>query len=49
MLVAADIVKAIAINVTFLGLGLLAGLVMVRPFPSWTLAIEIEGRWPWRR
>ena len=49
VLVAADIVKTIAIQLTFTSLGLLAGLVVVRTFLSWTLVLEIEGRWPWRR
>jgi len=49
VLVAADIVKTIAIELTFTSLGLLAGLVIVRTFLSWTLVLEIEGRWPWRR
>jgi uncharacterized membrane protein len=49
LLVAADIVKTIAIELTFTSLGLLAGLVLVRTFLSWTLVLEIEGRWPWRR
>ena len=49
VLVAADIVKMIAIELTFTSLGLLAGLVAVRTFLSWTLVLEIEGRWPWRR
>jgi uncharacterized membrane protein len=49
VLVAADIVKTIAIELTFSSLGLLAGLVVVRTFLSWTLVLEIEGRWPWRR
>ena len=49
VLVAADIVKTIAIQLTFASLGLLAGLVVVRTFLSWTLVLEIEGRWPWRR
>ena len=49
VLVAADIVKTIAIEVTFVSLGLLAGLVLVRTFLSWTLVLEIEGRWPWQR
>jgi hypothetical protein len=47
--VAADIVKTIAIELTFTSLGLLAGLVLVRTFLSWTLVLEIEGRWPWGR
>jgi uncharacterized membrane protein len=49
VLVAADIVKTIAIELTFTSLGLLAGLVVVRTFLSWTLVLEIEGRWPWQR
>ena len=49
VLVAADIVKTIAIELTFTSLGLLAGLVLVRTFLSWTLILEIEGRWPWGR
>jgi uncharacterized membrane protein len=49
VLVAADIVKTIAIEITFVSLGLLAGLVLVRTFLSWTLVLEIEGRWPWQR
>ncbi|MBN9042612.1 MAG: DUF1622 domain-containing protein [Rhizobiales bacterium] len=49
VLVAADIVKTIAIELTFVSLGLLAGLVLVRTFLGWTLTLEIEGRWPWQR
>ena len=41
--------KTIALDLTFLSLGLLAGLVLVRTFLSWTLVLEIEGRWPWQR
>jgi uncharacterized membrane protein len=48
VLVAADIVKTIAIEPTFMSLGVLAGLVLVRTFLSWTLVLEIEGRWPWQ-
>src|SRR5262249_52138249 len=49
VLVAADIVKTIAHELTFMSLGLLAGLVLVRTFLSWTLVLEIEGCWPWQR
>ena len=48
VLVAADIVKTIALELTFVSLGVLAGLVLVRTFLSWTLVLEIEGRWPWQ-
>ncbi|WP_370468094.1 DUF1622 domain-containing protein, partial [Pseudomonas sp. EA_65y_Pfl1_P113] len=44
-----NIVKTIAIELTFTSLGLLGGLVLVRTFLSWTLALEIEGCWPWQR
>lgn len=49
VLVAADIVKTIALELTLISLGVLAGLVLVRTFLSWTLVLEIEGRWPWQR
>jgi len=42
-------VKTIALELTFTSLGLLAGLVLVRTFLSWTLVLEIESRWPWQR
>ena len=48
VLVAADIVKTVALEPTFTSLGVLAGLVLVRTFLSWTLVLEIEKRWPWR-
>jgi uncharacterized membrane protein len=49
VLVAADIVKTVALDLTPLSLALLGGLVVVRTFLSWTLVLEIEGRWPWQR
>src|SRR5215472_10421325 len=49
VLVAADIVKTMAHELTSMSLILLAGLVLVRTFLSWTLVLEIEGRWPWQR
>ena len=49
ILVAADIVKTIAVEPSFLNIGVLAGLVAIRTFLSWTLVLEIDGRWPWQR
>ena len=49
VLVAADIVKTIALEASLMSLAVLAGLVLVRTFLSWTLVLEIEGRWPWQR
>src|SRR5262245_38649502 len=49
VVVAADIVKTIAAEPTLMSLAVLAGLVLIRTFLSWTLVLEIEGRWPWQR
>lgn len=49
VLIAADIVKTVTHELTFTSLGQLAGLVLIRTFLSWTLVLEIEGQWPWRR
>ena len=48
-LVAADIIKTVAVEATFTGVGVLALLVVVRTFLSFTLQLEVEGRWPWQR
>ncbi len=48
-LVAADIVGTVAVDPTFQNLGVLALIVVVRTFLSFTLEVEIEGRWPWQR
>ncbi len=48
VLVAADVVRTVALEPTItniLGLGL---LVLVRTFVSWSLLIELEGHWPWQ-
>jgi uncharacterized membrane protein len=47
-LVAADIIRTVAVDPTFSGVGVLAILVAVRTFLSFTLEVELEGRWPWQ-
>ncbi len=49
LLVAADIIGTVAITPTLEGLLVLALIVLIRTFLSFSLEIEIEGRWPWRR
>ena len=49
VVVATDIVKTIAVEPNLMSLAVLGGLVVIRTFLSWTLVLEIEGRWPWRR
>jgi uncharacterized membrane protein len=48
-LVAADIIRSVALNPTFASVGVLGLLVVVRTFLSWSLEVEIEGAWPWHR
>ncbi len=48
-LVAADIIRTVAVAPTFRGVGVLAIIVVVRTFLSFTLEVELEGRWPWRK
>ena len=48
-LVAADIIGTVAVTPTFESLGVLAAIVLIRTFLSFSLAVEIEGRWPWQR
>jgi uncharacterized membrane protein len=48
-LVAADIVRTVALEPTMQNVLILALLVIVRTFLSWSIVVEIEGRWPWRQ
>ncbi|MFP5290111.1 MAG: DUF1622 domain-containing protein [Actinomycetes bacterium] len=48
LLVAADIVRTVAIEPTFESLGVLAVLVLIRTFLSLALEVELDGRWPWQ-
>jgi uncharacterized membrane protein len=47
-LVAADIIRTVAVDPTFTSVGVLAIIVAVRTFLSFTLDLELEGRWPWQ-
>ena len=47
-LVAADIVNTVAVQPTLGSLAVLAGIVLIRTFLSFSLEVEIEGRWPWQ-
>jgi uncharacterized membrane protein len=49
LLVAADIIRTIALDSTLMSLALLGGLVVVRTFLGWTVTLEVEGRWPWQQ
>jgi uncharacterized membrane protein len=47
-LVAADIIGTVAVAPTFANLGVLALIVAIRTFLSFSLELEISGRWPWQ-
>lgn len=48
-LVAADIINTVAVEPTLGSLAVLGGIVLIRTFLSFSLEVEIEGRWPWQR
>ena len=49
LLVAADIIRTVAIAPTLESVGVLALIVLIRTFLSFTLELEITGRWPWQQ
>ena len=49
LLVGADIIGTITAPLTFESVGLLAVIVAIRTFLSFSLETEIEGCWPWHR
>ncbi len=48
-LVAGDIIRTVAVSPTFTSVGVLAVIVLVRTFLSFSLEVELEGRWPWQK
>ncbi len=48
LLVAADIIRSVAIDPTFATIGVLGLIVLIRTFLSWSLEVEVNGRWPWQ-
>lgn len=49
LLVAGDIIRTVVVSPTFTSVGVLAIVVLIRTFLSFTLELEISGRWPWQR
>ncbi len=49
ILIAADLVRTLAIELTLYTLAVLAVLIGIRTVLALSLEVEIEGRWPWRR
>lgn len=49
VLIAADIVRTVAVHPTFESLGILAIIVAIRIALSTELELEISSRWPWQK
>ena len=47
-LVVADIIHTVAVELTFTTIGVLAIIVLIRTFLSFTLEVELTGHWPWQ-
>ena len=49
LLIAADIIHTVAVELTFETVGVLALVVLIRTFLSFTLELELTGKWPWQQ
>lgn len=48
-LVAADIIRTVAVTPSMQGVLILGLIVLIRTFLSMALQVELEGHWPWQR
>jgi uncharacterized membrane protein len=49
LLVAADIIRTVAVTPTLTSVGVLGLIVLIRTFLSFSLEVEVTGRWPWQK
>ena len=49
LLIAADVIRTVTLQPTLDNVAALGLLVLVRTFLSWSLMVELHGRWPWQR
>lgn len=49
VLIAADIIRSVAVTPTLEGVAVLGLIVLIRTFLSVALQVEIEGKWPWQK
>jgi uncharacterized membrane protein len=49
LLVAADIIRTVAVRPSAESVAVLGGIVLIRTFLSFSLELEISGRWPWQK
>jgi uncharacterized membrane protein len=48
-MVAGDIIRTVAVEPTLDSVVVLGAIVLIRTFLSFSLEVELEGRWPWRQ
>ncbi|UIP06425.1 DUF1622 domain-containing protein [Erythrobacter sp. SDW2] len=49
LLVAADIIRTVAVDPSMQSVLVLGLIVLIRTFLSFSLEVEINGRWPWQK
>jgi uncharacterized membrane protein len=49
ILVAADVIRTVALEQTLESVATLGVLVLIRIVLSWSIVVEIEQRWPWQK
>ena len=49
LLIAADVIKTVTLDLDLESVISLGILVLVRTFLAWSITMENEGRWPWQR
>jgi uncharacterized membrane protein len=48
VLIAADIIATVALDLTLENAASLGLIVLIRTFLSWAIEVETDGRWPWQ-
>ncbi|MGO8869892.1 MAG: DUF1622 domain-containing protein [Acidimicrobiales bacterium] len=49
VLIVADIIRTVIVDQTPTSVAVLATIVAIRIALSWSLAVEVDGAWPWNR
>jgi uncharacterized membrane protein len=49
VLIVADIVRTVIVDQSAISVAVLATIVIIRILLSWSLAVEIDGVWPWKK
>ena len=47
LFIASDLIRTVAGDFTLQSVSILAAMIAIRTFLSWSLTVELEGRWPW--